>query len=179
MLIQSYNEFLNEDKNEYFYHASPNKFDIFDKTNDIGYHFGSKNQAIDRMKQLKIKTFYLYEVVLYFKNPLYTTDKKTWFGRKLLDILSINKLVNRKDMELKLNILNKKYKYDENGKIISGWSEKALIEWNDELKSILYNSIYDSIVYINKYEDKYNKNESVVVFNKNQIDIVNIFKINL
>lgn len=98
--------------------------------------------------------------------------KKTWFGLNLLDILSVNKLVNRKEMLEKLDNLKKQYKYDETGKIIPNWSDKALKEWNDELKQILYSSGYDSIIYVNKFEDKKTLDESIIVFNKNQIQIV-------
>jgi hypothetical protein len=164
--------------NNVWYHASPNYFHSFTESKDIGYHFGTKEQALDRMKQDRINDFYLYEVILSYHNPLRTIDKKTWFGMNLLDILSINKLVNRKEMLNKLDTLNKKYKYDKNGKIVSNWSERALKEWNDELKNILYSSNYDSIIYQNKYENKTNIQDSVIVFNTNQIKILNVTKYN-
>ena len=41
----------------------------------------------------------------------------------------------------KLENLKKQYKYDENGKIIPNWPIKALREWNDELKQILYSRL--------------------------------------
>lgn len=176
--VKNFKQFVNEGVvDNIWYHASPNKFDIFDITNDIGYHFGTKEQAIDRMKQQKIKHFFLYKVKLNIKNTLRTIDKKTWFGLNLLDILSVNKLVNRKEMLEKLDNLKKQYKYDETGKIIPNWSYKALKEWNDELKQTLYSSGYDSIIYVNKFEDKKNIDESIIVFNKNQIQIVETIEV--
>jgi hypothetical protein len=176
--VKNFKQFVNESVvDNIWYHASPNKFDVFDVTNDIGYHFGTKEQAVDRMKQQKIKHFFLYKVKLNIKNTLRTIDKKTWFGLNLLDILSVNKLVNRKEMLEKLDNLKKQYKYDDSGKIIPNWSDKALKEWNDELKQILYSSGYDSIIYVNKFEDKKTLDESIMVFNKNQIQIIETIEI--
>lgn len=174
-----FNDFLSEKNNDniFWFHASPYKFEVFENSNDIGFHFGTKEQAIDRMKQQKIKNFYLYKVNLFYNNPLITIDKKTWFGLNLLDILSINKLVNRKNMLDKLEQLKKQYKYDSNGKIIDNWSTKALNEWNDDLKHILYTSEYDSIIYQNKFEDKTKFENSIIVFSNKQIKIIDIEKI--
>lgn len=158
------------------YHASPVKFNKFEKTNDIGFHFGNKEQAFDRMKQQKIKNFYLYECRIKFNKLLRTIDKKTWFGMNLLDILSVNKFVNRKEMLEVLDNLKKEYKYDVEGKIISGWSEKALREWNDKLKDILYNLGYDGIIYKNKYENKKEFSDSYILL-KLKILILLIFLI--
>ena len=176
--VKNWKQFLSENTNDnIWYHASPNKFDLFNITNDIGYHFGTKEQAIDRMKQQKIKQYFLYKVKLYVNKSLRTIDKKTWFGTNLLDILTVNKLANRKEMLEKLEDLKKQYKYDENGKIIPNWSEKALREWNDELKQILYSSGYDSIIYQNKFENKSTPEDSIVVFSKEQIKIIETFEI--
>jgi hypothetical protein len=176
--VKNWKQFLNENTNDnIWYHASPNKFDLFDITNDIGYHFGKKEQAIDRMKQQKIKKYFLYKVKLDVNKSLRTIDKKTWFGTNLLDILTVNKLANRKEMLEKLEDLKKQYKYDENGKIIPNWSEKALKEWNNELKQILYSSGYDSIIYQNKFENKSTPEDSIVVFSKEQIEIIEVFEI--
>jgi hypothetical protein len=155
-----------------WYHASPNNFNLFEITTDIGYHFGTKAQAIDRMKKKRINNYYIYKVKLNVKKPLITKDKNTWFGVNLLSILATNKLINRKASLNMLDELKRKYKYDDNGKIIPNWSEKALIEWNNVLKKILYSSDYDSIIYQNKYEDKNSNDNSVVVFNSNQIQIL-------
>lgn len=178
--VKNWKQYLIENIDDnIWYHASSNKFDLFNITNDIGYHFGTKEQAIDRMKQQKIKQYFLYKVKLVINKPLRTIDKKTWFGTNLLDILSVNKLVNRKEMLDKLDNLKKLYKYDENGKIIPNWSEKALREWNDELKQILYSSGYDSIIYQNKFENKATPEDSIVVFNKEQVKIIDVVEIDL
>lgn len=81
----NFKQFINEGVvDNIWYHASPNKFDIFDVTNDIGYHFGTKEQAVDRMKQQKIKHFFLYKVKLNTKNTLRTIDKKNLVWLKFI-----------------------------------------------------------------------------------------------
>ncbi len=83
----------------------------------------------------------------------------------------MNKFVNRKEELYLLDNLKKKYKYDENGKIIPFWSEKALNEWYEHLKDILYSKC-DGIVYSNKFEDKKSNDDSYIVFNPEQIKIL-------
>ena len=99
-----------------------------------------------------------------------------YFGRETA------RMVVRQPLELvemleKLDNLKKLYKYDESGKIIPNWSDKALKEWNDELKQTLYSSGYDSIIYVNKFEDKKTLDESIIVFNKNQIQILETIEV--
>jgi hypothetical protein len=79
-------EILDIDKK--WYHASPAKFDRFKITSDIGFHFGTKRQALNRMKYRKIKNFYLYEISLLSGNFFRTNDKKVWLGKGLEEILS-------------------------------------------------------------------------------------------
>jgi len=75
--FKSIKEIINEGiVDKIWYHASPNKFYNFDVTNDIGYHFGTKKQAVDRMKQQNIEHYFLYKVKLNIKKPLRTIDKK-------------------------------------------------------------------------------------------------------
>ena len=164
------------DMEKLWYHCSPVKFSEFSKTKDIGYHFGTKEQGYDLMRQRNIKDFYLYTVKLRYNKSLRTIDKKTWFGINLVDIISVHKLAKRKDMMDRFIELKGDYvKPMENKYDYSGF----MLRWNNELRDIIHRSGYDSIIYRNKYEKKDSGQDSIIIFDKDNIEIVDIKEIHI
>ena len=46
--------------------------------------------------------------------------------------------------------------------------------WDNELRDIIHRSGYDSIIYRNIYEKKNSGQDSIIIFNKSRIEIVDI-----
>jgi hypothetical protein len=132
------------------YHGSPNKFDKFE-IGDIGYHFGTKQAAKDRIEN--VENPIIYNVILNINNIAKISDTGTHKPDYIAEEL-YNKGLFKKYLDLKYDIMDSQIVHED--KI--GYD---LIRENLEV---------DGLMYINEYEDK--GSESFIVFEPEQIHIL-------
>jgi predicted NAD-dependent protein-ADP-ribosyltransferase YbiA (DUF1768 family) len=142
--------FPNSQVKDIVYHGSPNKFDKF-KIGDIGYHFGTKQAAKDRIEN--VENPIIYNVILNINNIAKISDTGTHKPDYIAEEL-YNKGLFKKYPDLKYDIMDSQIVHED--KI--GYD---LIRENLEV---------DGLMYINEYEDK--GSESFIVFEPEQIHIL-------
>ena len=125
------------------YHATraPKGFEIFEKTEDIGFHAGSKSQAnrrITKSKTLSDKEYYKSSNImkLYYniKNPMYLPDLNNWYPLEVLQ--EIKSQYGFKDIPE-----------------LTGYGDNRYKEIVDYIKS----KGFDGVIYINDYETRGDK----------------------
>lgn len=129
------------------YHATNKNFDTFE-VGDIGFHFGSKAQAISRANDKNIENPTLVKAYLNIENPLYIDED--FFGWNASQIAQ--------KLEKEGIITN-----EESTSFVKKDSEKG----NAELQSLLKEKGYDGIVYKNDKEAL--NGNSYIVFEDNRI----------
>ena len=130
-----------------FYHGTPEIFDEF-RSNDIGVHFGSLEQARRRArKKAGAEDYRIIPVFLMLRNPLRTADAGCWF--------SPNQAFEKIDLALKR----------------LGLPRLPAIEGDrmtrfERARSYLESLGFDGIIYRNTAEGK---GDSMIVFSNEQI----------
>lgn len=148
------------------YHGTIQKFSSF-KAGDIGFHFGNKDQAMDRIDDLTGDTSIADEplidenampVYLNIKNPIkLDIDLGNWNANyRLTDVLLERGLLTEEEAREIKEIKN----YD-----MEGYTSNA----NKKLREILMAKGYDGIVYDNWFESE---GDSYIAFYPNQIKSV-------
>lgn len=138
-------------KSKKYYHGSKEKFEKFTK-GDIGFHFGSKEQALNRING----EGYLYNVELNYSNPLDVDDTDFDSSTDLINALFTRNILTREEYDE----LREKYNSTD-------------VTYDSELANLLREKLstkgYDSLVYDNAVEGN---GKSIVVFNPSQITIL-------
>ncbi len=135
------------------YHATDVEFDTF-KKGDIGFHFGTYDQAEERANQRNIEQPRYIRAYLRIKNPIYSPrDTMSWKANATaLNLWS-------------MDIISEQ----ERDEVISMW-KRCDDEYNSaaaiRLREILTSKGYDGIVYPNGFEGE---GDSYIVFYDNQI----------
>lgn len=131
------------------YHGTPETFEAF-RTQDIGVHFGTLEQARHRARSKTNAEFRLIPVFIRLENPLRTADAGCWY--------STNQTIEKIDLALKRL-----------GQpalpVFSGGREARLAQAREALIA----RGFDGIVYRNAVEGK---GDSVIVFSNDQIRLV-------
>lgn len=152
------------------YHGSPSRFSAFEsgrKHGGIGFHFGSREQAINRMKEtVRTKIDFeggakakLLSGYVRIENPLYMKDPLGWDVEAFAEAVREQNLNISKEAVRRIDNLNRKY---QDKKI-------NLYDSNNKLEQILKDEGYDGIVYDNRVEGK---GESYAIFDPNQFKSV-------
>lgn len=154
------------------YHGTTFNFDIFSKTNDIGYHFGTDlaaNQRIGFPNADLPKGYEAYEgahilpVYLSLANPMLSPDLKSWTANSVL--LQLQKVTGVSDRIY--------YQWqDRITKIMSdtnnpGWPMVQDLVRAEVTKIMKEFGGFDGVKYINNYEHA--GSESYIVFDSNQV----------
>lgn len=133
------------------YHATKNNFSDFE-IGDIGFHFGTEEQANNRVKEKAI----MKKAILHIKNPLYMEDRTSWNVEPEM-IMKLEKMgIASPEEARKLNLM---YREDDH----IGYDSSA----NKAMREFLESKGYDGIVYKNKYEGN---GLTFIAFHNNQIE---------
>lgn len=136
-------------------------FETFEK-GDIGFHFGSEQQAIERGKNLK-KTGRIIKAFLDIKNPFkISTDLMTWSPMHIAFKLSVDGVITQEQYNQ-----IKEMQFESGG----SYNSPAAIE----LRKIFSDLGYDGIVYENMFEAE---GESYIAFYPEQVIIIDDGKTN-
>jgi hypothetical protein len=139
------------------YHGSANLFQKFNDVHikDLGFHFGSKEQALHRIKG--ISPAYLYECEVSLKNS---------YGNQMTDLGQWD------SMDMIGEYFDPAH---ENYEIFSPEEYKS-IKTPEDFKNGLIKKGYDGISYLNAFENERGA-ESFIVFKSKQISILHIRKV--
>jgi len=174
------------------YHASPNKFDAFktmhwgpSATKDVGHHFGTKQTAVNRIKQLvnsdrsgyeQGNPLYLYEADVDISNPLRLGEKLqirpgggSWAPHRLAELVIEDAPGVSADMAESF--------YDgtlEMGGVKKYDAEDDDAQYHSWVKSLIRSLGFDGIVYNNAYEGG---GDSFMALDPGQITITDVKEI--
>lgn len=139
------------------YAVSP--WEVFEKTSDIGFHFGTRGQALSRIKDTSLQTYdvqrrinvgvpHIYNVFLNITNPLRMSDMQDFsdpdaLHRFFTTYLGNNESLNRYFLEWESAIQNDAFQNVE---------EEAKRKYVQAWKNTVMELGYDGVVYKNRYE---------------------------
>jgi len=124
------------------FHGTDTEFTEFKFTEDIGFHFGSKEAAATRVQQAGIETPIMVEAFLKIQKPFRVDDLYTWSPDSVLSVLVERQLLTPDD------------------------ADNMDIVGREEVKAALSVGGYDGIVYENATEFG---GDSFIVFESSQI----------
>ena len=124
------------------YHGTDAKFDVFERSDDIGFHFGPRETAEARLRQAGMRNGRLMPVHVAISNPLRLPDLHTWAPNPVLAAL-------------------------EDAGVITGEQADAVDSVDREtVRTLLASKGYDGIVYANKTEGG---GDSYIAFRPEQV----------
>lgn len=124
------------------YHGTDAEFDVFERSDDIGFHFGPRETAEARLTQAGMRNGRLMPVHVAISNPLRLPDLHTWAPNPVLAAL-------------------------EDAGVITGEQADAVDSVDREtVRTLLASKGYDGIVYANKTEGG---GDSYIAFRPEQI----------
>jgi hypothetical protein len=142
--------------NKSWYHASSNQFDQFDiSRSDLGPHFGNIQQANYIISNRLGGSGYMYKAKIKAYNPLRLRDEGSFHADNIADQLLKKRLISKEQYT----------KYTEK----EAW--KLRKQYNQEVRNILQDHGYDSVVYQNSHEGK---GVCIIPFNPEDITIVEV-----
>lgn len=163
------------------YHGTVHEFSEFTKTKDVGFHFGTKEQANDIFSR-KRNGRHIIPVYLKLENPVrLTKDPRSWMPDYVAnhaipeDILTPDEIKQICDLgEIELGYARKEAMEVGKGDYLPDpvWCEILSRHHqgsNTLIRDTLKSKGYDGIIYQNKYEAKWQKADSYVVFESRQI----------
>ena len=193
LIMENWRGFLKEEKEapQAFYHLSPFRFETFKQAEypnwrkkETGFHFGTKDTVMSVADKLKKEgrvksgdSVYLYSVNLNIQNPLHLEENR--LGSWAISDIIITMFEGPKGDGTALPIFSDKQIDDYYEDVVTTPSGENLKDMfmmphEEEAKEFLswfYSLGYDSIKYENKFEAA---GESILVFNPNQIKILNV-----
>lgn len=145
-------EFINESKQDVWYHGTDIKFDIPSFENpgrEIGFHLGNYNQALNIKKKIKNGDYPNFINVYRTTNlnPLRVDDMVDWLPENIAE-----------------QLIKKGLEVDKTGNLLGS----KFFKKEDILKALKDNG-YNSLIYKNEYEGE---GDSIVVFNEDQIEFL-------
>ncbi len=153
-----------------YHHGTQTKFEKFEKTNDIGFHFSESPETAKEfaLGAEKPGPGHVIEAQLNIKNPLRSPDLVNFSSTNLAEMLDKKGLKPRRYKSFK-DLVEKRLGIDPFEGPVSKRPSVQKSEQNalNDIKNELKDLGYDSIVYENKFEGK--KSDSYIVFDNKDI----------
>jgi len=157
------------------YHGTNKRFNVFSKSNDIGYHFGTKEAARRAKRSTKKEgEWFVGQYFLNIRNPLEVPDLGTWSLIHLVPVLRNKGIIpanvswfdikdegtrraRKENRELAVWVEKGKEGMSDHewNNLLSSWEEKVQEKTREVIVEYLKDAGYDGLKYVNSYEGGY------------------------